>query len=390
MRILMVHNYYQRWGGEDESTEQELRLLSRHGHEVRLYSRHNNEIKAFSLLRKGLLFFEPTWSWKSYNEIKRILLEFQPDIVHFQNFFPLISPAAYYACAEIGVPTIQTLRNYRLLCPIGWLFRGGSICEECSKHSLWRGIRYGCYHNSRLQTASIVLMLKMHRLLGTWQKKVDIFIALTEFARRKFVEGGLPASRIVVRPNFLGDDPGFAETIREYVLFVGRLSAEKGLTVLLEAWRDLPDVPLKIVGDGPIRPWVEGYIRRNRLRKVELVGFVPLAEVLQYLRGAFLLVMPSMWYETFGRTIIEAYATGTPVIASRLGAMAELVEEDETGLLFNPGDPGDLVAKVRYAMEHSQEVARWGRNARLVFERRYSADAAYESLMTIYDMARGK
>jgi glycosyltransferase involved in cell wall biosynthesis len=390
MRILMVHNYYQQWGGEDESTEQELQLLQRHGHEVRLYFRHNDEIKTFSSLRKGLLFFEPTWSLRSYRETKHIVREFKPEIAHFQNFFPLVSPSAYYACAESGVPVVHTLRDYRLLCPIGWFVRNGEVCEACLAHSLWRGVLYGCYHGSRIQTASIALMLVAHRLLKTWLRKVDVYIALTEFSRRKFIEGGLPKSKIFVRPNFLDKDPGLGGPIREYALFVGRLSPEKGLVTLLEAWRDLPDVPLKIIGDGPLRSWIEEYIVQNELGQIELVGFVPLQRVLQYLQKALFLVMPSVWYETFGRTIIEAYATGTPVIASRLGAMVDLVEEGETGFLFNPGEPGDLAARVQYALEHPEKMARWGREARYVFEHKYSSDSAYKTLMEIYDKVTGK
>jgi len=390
MRILMIHNYYQQWGGEDESTEQELQLLQRHGHEVRLYFRHNDEIKTFSSLRKGLLFFEPTWSLRSYREAKHVIREFKPEIVHFQNFFPLVSPSAYYACVESDAPIVQTLHNYRLLCPIGWFVRNGEVCEMCLTHSLWRGVLYGCYHGSRIQTASIALMLTTHRLLKTWLRKVDVYIALTEFSRRKFIEGGFPKSKIFVRPNFLDKDPGLGGPIREYALFVGRLSPEKGLVTLLEAWLNLPHVPLKIVGDGPLRPRIEDYIGQNELGQIELVGFVPLQRVLQYLQKALFLVMPSVWYETFGRTIIEAYATGTPVIASRLGAMADLVEDGKTGLLFNPGEPDDLTAKVQYALEHPEEMARWGREARYVFEQRYSSESAYKSLMEIYEKVRSK
>lgn len=390
MRILMVHNYFQHWGGEDESTEQEVRLLEGYGHDVQLYSRHSDEIKSFSLLRKGLLFFEPTWSLRSYREIKRVIREFKPEIAHFQNIVPLVSPAAYYACADSGVPVVQVLHDYRLLCPTGWLFRDGEVCEACLEHSLCRGILYGCYHRSRIQTASIVLMLAIHRLLKTWLRKVEAYVALTEFSRRKFIEGGLPESKVVVRPNFLDKAVALGEPIREYVVFVGRLSREKGLATLLEAWRNLPDVPLKVVGDGPLRPWIERYIRQNGLNQVELVGFVPGEVVLEYLKRAFFLVMPSVWYEALPRTIIEAYATGTPVIASRLGAMVDLVEEERTGLLFNPGDPGDLSARVQYALERPGQMARWGREAHHVFEQKYSSASAHKSLMEIYDKARGR
>lgn len=390
MRVLIVHNYYQRRGGEDEATEQEFQLLKRHGHRVHFYCRHNDEIKTFSVLRRGLLFFEATWSLRSYREVKQVIKEFKPDIVHCHNFFPLVSPSVYYACAECGVRVIQTLDDYRLLCPTGWFYRQGKVCEVCLTHSLWQGVLYGCYHNSRVQTASIALMLATHRLLRTWIRKVDAYIALTEFSRRKFIEGGFSESKIFVQPNFLAEDPGLGDPVREYAIFVGRLSPEKGLDILLESWRSLPDVPLKIVGDGPLRPWVEEYIRQNNMKQIELVGFVPLNVVLQYLKGAFFLVMPSVWYETFGRTIIEAYATGTPVIAGSLGAMAELVEDGKTGLLFKPGEPKDLITKVHYALGRPEELARWGQEARRIFEQKYSSDSAYKNLLKIYERVSGK
>lgn len=387
MRILIVHNYTQRRGGSDESAEHELQLLRERGHVVRFYFRHNDEIKSFSLLRKGLLFFEPLWSRKSYREVKQILRDFQPEIVHFHSFFPLVSPSTYYACAESRVPVVQTLHDYRLLCPIGSFFRDGAICKECFHHSLLRGIRYGCYHDSHIQTASIALMLRAHRLLKTWSQKVTAFIAVSEFSRHKFIESGIAESKIFMRPNFLAQDPELGKATRKYVLFVGRLSPEKGLDTLLRAWHSLPDVPLKIIGDGDLRPAIERYIRQNGLTQIEVIGFIPLKDVLTYLKEALLLVMPSVNYETFGLTIIEAYATGTPVVASRLGAINELITDGLTGLSFNPGDAGDLVAKVQYALNHAVELAQWGKQARMVFEQQYTAEVAYTSLLKIYRRA---
>ena len=384
MRVLMVHNYYQQHGGEDESTNQEIRLLARHGHTVRLYSRHNDEINRFSPIQKVGLFFEPTWSQRSYRQFLDVLDEFQPEVVHVQNFFALVSPSVFYASASRGVKVVFTLRDYRLLCPLGWFFRDGKVCEDCLSGSLWNSIRHSCYHNSRLQTASIALLLASHRALQTWQKQVQTFIALTEHSRQKFIQGGLDPEKIIVRPNFVETDPGQGGEDRLGAIFVGRLSVEKGLDTLLKAWEQLSDLPLKIVGDGPLRPWVEQQIQEHSLQQVQLVGFKPINEVLELVKKARLLVMPSNWYETFGRTIIEAYATGTPVIASRLGAMADLVQDGQTGLLFQPGDPLNLFVKVRAACENEQLRRAWGRNARRAYETRYSAENAYASIMEIY------
>ena len=387
MRILIIHNYYQSRGGEDESVDQEVALLRKTGHEVYLYSRHNNEIKNFSLPRRCLLFLEPTWSQRTFREIKRVIKKFVPDVVHVHNFFPLISPSVFYACSEMRVPVIHTLRNYRLLCHTGLLFRKNRICEECVDCSIWHGLIHRCYHNSYLQTASISLMLSAHRLMHTWQNKVSLFVASTEFSRAKFVKAGIPEKRIIVRPNYLLNDPGIGAEKRDGALFIGRLSHEKGLELLLNAWKELPDLPLTITGDGPLRPWMENFISRNNIKQIHIAGFLPADSVFKKLKKALFLVMPSTCYETFGRVIIEAYACGTPVLASRLGAMAELVQEDKTGLLFKAGGAADLAKQVRHALNNIDNLYKWGRAGRNLFEEKYSGEIAYQRLMDIYTHA---
>jgi glycosyltransferase involved in cell wall biosynthesis len=228
-------------------------------------------------------------------------------------------------------------------------------------------------------------MLKTHRLANTWVDKVDAYLTLSEFTRRKFIEGGLPETRLFVRPNFLFEDPGIGEHDREYVLFIGRLSPEKGVMTMIDAWKNHPNIPLKIIGEGPQRPDIEEYIRLHQLNQIELLGFLPLIEVYKVLKKALFLVMPSVWFETFGRVIIEAYATGTPVIASRLGAMNELIVEKETGLLFDPGNALDLSKQVQYAIDHPLELRSWGKQARSKYEKNYTTDSAYEKLISIYE-----
>lgn len=387
MRILMLHNYYQRRGGEDEAAEQEVHLLRSRGHSVLLYSRHNDEIKSFSLLRKGRFFFETAWSAQTSREVRQAIVNFRPDVAHLHNFFPLISPSVVAACESSRVPLVYTLHDYRLLCPIGLLFRDGAICEECMAHSLWQSVRHGCYHGSRLHTAAVALSLGVHRLAGTWNRNSTTYVALTEFSRRKFIQGGLPAGRILLRPNFLMEDPGAGADARSGVLFVGRLSREKGVEFLVEAWKNLPDIPLTIVGDGELRPALEDRLRRDRMGHVRIAGFLPLPAVLAEMKKAALLVVPSLWYETFGRIIIESYAAGTPVLASRLGAMADLVRENRTGLLFQPGNAHEFLAQVRRAVDNPAEARAWGRQAREAFDANYSAAAAYRAIMTIYEQA---
>lgn len=384
MKILALHNYYQQWGGEDESTEQAIRLLRANGHQVETYTRHNDEIKAYTAWQRFGLAVEPTWSMRSYRGVRSLIREFQPDLVTLDNHFPLLSPAVIHAVYQARLPLIYTLHNFRLLCPIGIFHRAGQICTECMDNGLWRSVLHGCYHGSRLGTLSAAFSIQAHRWLGTWQDKVTAFIVLSEFQRQIVIRGGLPEQKIYLRPNFLDVDPGSGTAERGYALFLGRLEPEKGVQTLLAAWRSLPEIPLKIAGDGALRPAVESALSQADLSHVEYLGRVPLAQVLQLLKGALFLVMPSEWYETFGRTIMEAYATGTPVLASNLGAMADLVSDGRTGLLFEPGNPTDLANKARHLFVNQKQRQEWGQNARQEYLAKYSRAAAYRSIMQIF------
>lgn len=391
MRILAIHNYYQRPGGEDTVFHTEKALLERAGHQVMVYKRHNVEIASYSALQKLTLIQQPIWAEESLKRVRDILRRECPQVTHFHNTFPLISPSAYSACREVGVPTVQTLHNYRLLCPTATFFRNGHLCEDClGKASPWPSVLHACYRGSHSQTAVVVAMLTVHHWRKTWREQVDLYLALTEFARRKFIEGGLPPEKIVVKPNFVHPDPDVREGNGLYALFVGRLSPEKGLRTLLKAWDHLKGIPLKIVGDGPLMNEVQVLVRTQRLEGVEVLGRRAREEVLTLMKGARFLMFPSGWYEGFPVTLAEAFACGVPVIASRLGAMAEIVEDGRMGLLFEPGNPEDLAAKVEWAWTHPEEMAEMGREARREYEAKYTAERNYEMLMAIYRRAMGK
>jgi glycosyltransferase involved in cell wall biosynthesis len=384
MRILLCHAYYQQPGGEDQSFEAEAKLLESRGHEVRRYTCRNDEIAKLSPLAVAA---KTLWNRTTHRELTGLIREFQPEVLHCTNTFPLMSPSVYYAARALNVPVVQSLRNYRQLCPSGLLLREGAACEDClGKWVATRGIRHGCYRGSRLATAVVAGMTSLHRLLGTWSNAVDRYFTLTEFAKSRFVAAGWQADKIAVKPNFIDPDPGWGRGEGGYAVFVGRLSAEKGIATLLAAWRRIGNtLPLKIIGDGPLREEVQHFAQEHP--HVELLGHRPLGEVLEIIGNASCLVMPSIWYETFGRTIIEAFAKGTPVIASRLGAMQELVDDGSTGLLFAPGDADDLAAKVRQLqaddeLRHSLRVA-----ARREYERRFTAEPNHQMLLEIYQQA---
>ena len=384
LRILVVHNRYQIRAGEDESTDMEIALLRAHGHEVVEYIEDNRRIERLTAPHLAL---RTIWSRQSFRQLHHLMRGHRPHIAYFQNIFPLISPAAYHVAKAEGIPTVQTLRNYRLLCPNALLFRDGHPCEACvARRVPWPGVVHGCYRESRAASAAVAAMLTVHRLIGTWDTKVDIYIALTEFARQKLIQGGLPAQKIIVRPNFVHPDPGPASGHRQYGLFIGRLFPEKGLDTLLAAWKRLKHhVPLKIVGEGPQQ--YQCTAQTGAPSTIEWLGRRPLEEVYTLIGSAKFLVFPSTWYEGLPRTIIEAFAKGTPVVASNLGAMSTLVEHGRTGLHFTPADPQDLAATVDWAWTHPQMMATMGGEARREYEAKYTAERGYESLMAIFRQA---
>lgn len=385
MRVLAAHNFYQADGGEDVVFKNESSLLESRGHTVITYMDHNDRIREMGALTLGATTI---WNRRTVASLRSLIERERPEIAHFHNTFPLISPSAYYACKRAGVPVVQTLHNYRLLCPTATLFRDGSPCEECLDRSLWRGVKHGCYRDSRSATAGVAAMLSFHRFRNTWRDGVECFIALTHFSKNKFVQAGFPEKKIEVKPNFVNPDPGCRTQSGGYALFVGRLSQEKGASTLLSAWRNLASqVPLRIVGEGPLRSNLEQLARQHRLSCVRFEGRLSHEDSILAIKGASFLIFPSRCWETFGMVAIEAFACGTPVIASRLGAAAEIVRDGHTGLHFTPGDAQDLAVKVEWAIEHTREMEQMGRNARSEYETKYTAERNYEMLMQIYHNA---
>ena len=381
MKILMAHNYYQQPGGEDVVFADEGRLLESHGHQVLRFTRHNDAISDMSAWQ---LTRTTVWNGSAHRELQTLIERERPDVLHCHNLFPLISPAAYYAARAEGIPVIQSLHNYRLLCPNAIFYRQGRICEDClGKPVPWPGVLHACYRNNRKASAAVGLMLVVHCGCRTWTRMVDRYIATTEFARFKFVEGGIPADRIRVKPNCVDPDTGVGKCLGDYVVFASRLSPEKGVDVLLAAWSQMPDrVPLKIVGDGPLRETVRQACRRDA--RIEWLGHKPIDELMSLVGNASMLVFPSTWYETFGRTVIEAFAKGVPVVVSRGGAATELVEDGRTGLLFQMGDAADLAQKVLRLWNSPTDRMTMGHAARREYELKYGAEQNYDMLMAIY------
>jgi glycosyltransferase involved in cell wall biosynthesis len=384
MKILLCHNYYQLPGGEDECFSDEGRLLEANGHEVVRFTRRNEEIHEmgrFELACKTL------WNSDTYRRLRELMRCEQPALMHCTNTFPLISPSAYYAARAEGVAVVQALHNYRLLCPAAMLLRDGRVCEDCLGKSIpLPAVVHGCYRNSRAASAVVTALLTSHRSIGTWRKLVDAYYTPSRFTRNKYVEGGFPKERIGVVPSFVEPDPGPGSGQGGYATFVGRLTAEKGLATLLDAWSRLPlPVSLKIVGDGPLADQVIDAAQRDS--RITWIGRRPREEVLDLLGDAACIVVPSLTYETFGRTIIEAFAKGTPAVVGDHGAMAELVQPGKTGMRFRPGDVADLSCKLEELFRQPDTLKAMRASARLEYETRFTAAAVLISLMEVYDRA---
>jgi glycosyltransferase involved in cell wall biosynthesis len=380
MRILVAHNYYQQAGGEDTVVNSEIEMLRAHGHAVEIYGRTNDDINDIPHLKVASQTF---WSSHTSKDIANLFSSFKPDIIHVHNTFPLISPSIYWAAANANVPVVQTLHNFRLLCPQAMFLRDGNVCEDCLGNIPWRGVMHGCYRGSKSQTAVLASMSTAHSIIGTWHNKVARYIALNEFCRQKFIAGGLPADLIAVKPNFV-DAPAVKETARNGFLFVGRLSQEKGISTLAAAAKLLNNATICVAGVGEQSALLEN------IAGLEIIGKLPSEAIFNKMAGSLALIMPSIWYENFPRTLVESFACGLPVIASRIGALAELIEDGKTGLLFDSGNATNLAKKMLWAQQNPEKMRQMGQNALALYQAKYTPNQNYAQLIAIYEAAINK
>lgn len=383
MKILIIHNSYFFRGGEDEVVEAERRMLETCGHTIIMHSRNNQEIKNLSVGGRLHFFLKDIfWSKQTYDDIRALIRREKPDIAHIHNALFMISPSAYDACYDEHVPLVQTLHNFRLLCPVGIFFRQGGICEQCLNSGKSSAVFYKCWRNSYLKSFLLVQVVGMLIQRVILQKKVNAFVCLTQFAKNKFIRWGMPREKIFVKPNFLDKNAGIVIKKHPYVIFVGALRDYKGIRTLIRAWREIKDAPLlKVVGGGPLEAELRSL---SDGLNVEFAGQKSFEETLGLINNASFLILPSECYETFPRVVIEAYACGIPVIASRLGALKEIVEEGKTGVFFNAGDISDLARKIDELIRSPQDVKEMGLHARRNFEEQYTPDKNVAFLEEIY------
>ncbi len=390
MNILFIHNFYQIPGGEDAVFENEIALLNNgrgkgenKSNAVSQYTIHNDQVS--SLWAKIAAALSLPFSIRQYKKLKLYLLTTQPDVVHVHNYFPLYSPSIFYACKSVGIPVVHTLHNYRAVCPSALLMFDGQIEERSINGTAWWAVAKKVYRGSFVGSLALVVMVELHKWLGTWLTKVDRYIALTEFSKRKYIEAGWPTEKIAVKPNFIQDPfNGIASVEKEggYGLFVGRLSEEKGVDILFESWGNISG-RLKVIGDGPLKEYVES----KSLGAIEFLGRKDKPDVLDLVRNADFIIMPSTWYEGFPMVLVEAFACGTPALVSRLGSMEEIVEDGVTGLHFEAGNAQDLAEKAQWLIGNPQRAREMGQNARNEYLAKYNPEKNYDMLMDIYQQA---
>jgi glycosyltransferase involved in cell wall biosynthesis len=383
MRILMVHNRYLQAGGEDVATATDIALLREASHDVTVFTETNERVATLGRLRTAS---RALWSRESRDRIAALLADDQYDLMHVQNFFPLVSPSVYGAAARRGVAVVQTLHNYRLLCPAATLYRDGAVCELCvGRRFAAPGVRYACYRDSRTATAVVASMSSAHRMLGTFRRRVDLFTAPSDFTRSKYVEAGWPETAIVTRPNAVFPDPGVGPGDGGFALFAGRLADVKGVATLVEAWRRAEvDLELRIAGDGPEAGAIAAAASPDS--RIRLLGRTTTAETQRLMGSARFLVVPSVWYEIFGLVVAEAFARGTPVVASRIGGLTELVDDEIDGILFEPGSVDALAAAIE-RMASGADPTPMRSAARATYERRFAPTPARKRLEEVYALA---
>ncbi|MGH4139620.1 glycosyltransferase family 4 protein [Clostridium sp.] len=384
-KVLIVHNYYQASGGEDTVVENESNMLRENEHEVVFYSRHNDEIKSRGVLGKIKLFFESIFSIKTYREVKKVIKEEKIDIVHVHNTLPLISPSVYYAAFSKRIPVVQTIHNFRLLCPAATFTVNDKICEECIQVGLGTALKYKCYRNSYSQTFAMVVILKTHRILKTYQK-VNGYIALTEFNKIKLLNLIKDENKVYVKPNFVKcvkNNNSKKRKIKNYFVFIGRLDRLKGIDLIAECWKDIKDSELIVIGDGPFKKELEEFIYENNIKNIEVLGYMKREDAFEIIKYSTAIIIASQCYEGFPLTIVESFSLGVPVIGGDIGNVGSIINNNN-GLLFKYDSKEDLKSKVEMLINNKGLNEKLNDGAFKDFNKNYTDKINYKCLENIY------
>ena len=389
-RILILHNRYKHPGGEDIAVSREVALLRTRGHHVRVVIVDNYEGGKSAPLEILQSLAKSNWSWSSYEKIHALCKSWAPDIVHLHNYWFQLTPSAFNAVRDAGCPLVVTLHNFRPLCPAGVMTRNGRPCEECLGKTPWRGIAYRCYHDSVVASSAVARMSLSAKRRGLWQCGVDLYLTPSQWAREIYIRGGFPENRLAIHPHYLDVHPtDTIETGVQSIVCVGRLSEDKGIYVLMDAWKQLRNrksVELVLVGGGPLFESLRGDRDLHRY-DIRMVGHKDATQTSEFIARSIGLVQPSLCYETFGLSILEAFSHGKPAVASRIGALPELVRDCETGILVTPGDCQNLSNALQRFIDSPQFTSKLGTQARQLCKQEYTSGDAHNRLIKLYERA---
>ncbi|MBQ8337634.1 MAG: glycosyltransferase family 4 protein [Oscillospiraceae bacterium] len=390
MKILVVHNFHRSGSasGDDQVFKSETALLESRGHEIVKYTVQNDEFDSRGALGKLVSAFSMLWSFKNYREVKRLIEAEKPDLMHIHTFFPLLSPSVLYAAKKSGLKVVATLHDTRFVCPCATSLRGTTLCNKCGDGNYLRMVKYGCFKNSRLQSLFVAFIFSVHRLLKTFYKQIDKYICLNENQIKLLLDIGFDSSKIVKKYNFVPDAEADLKEQKQqdlperYVTFYGRIGEEKGIRILMQMWNKIHDIPLVVMGGGPLEEefatWAKG--KEN----VHFLGYTPHDKCLSIVKGSEFVVFPSIWYEGCSMVEIEAQSLGKPLIATDLGFSQEAIEDGYNGYKVALNDVDGFVERVRALWNDSEKCEQMGKNARKDYEQKYQTEDNYKQLVEIY------
>ena len=378
-----MHNRYLQPGGEDQAVESEVALLTERGHNVVRYDTSNEALAQLHPVRQAAA---SVWNSQTKKSMSDLIESEKPDVVHFHNTFPWLSPSVYDFRSTQRPRIVQTLHNFRAVCPAATLLRAGKPCEACVGKLPWRGVVHACYRNSHAASFVSAAVSQMRRASEARSPRVDAYIALTSFSRSLFLRGGVPAEKLYVKPNFVAPDPGIGSERGNHFLFVGRFEEGKGIRVLMDAWRAVRNPPeLRLIGSGPLQEEVSSFAAD--VPGVTVVGQVPRQRVLEELKAAYAVIAPALWYENFPLLVCEALATGCPVVAADGPNVREILQDGKAGVLFKSGSSDSLREAIEAARTTQPDLKARAAYGRGEYETKYCSDVNYETLMAVYQAA---
>lgn len=395
MKILAIHNFHRQGSasGDDQVFKSETSLLEQHGHTVIKYNVSNDEFDNAGLLGKVKSTFGMLWSFKNYNNVEKIIKEEKPDIVHVHTFFPLLSPSILYAARRNGCKVVATLHDTRFICPCATSLRGTELCNKCGDGHYLRMCKYGCFKGSRVQSLLVAGIFKYHRIRKTFYKQIDKYICLNENQIRLLKEIGFDGNKIVKKYNFVPDAQANLKSIKlddipeRYVVFYGRIGEEKGIRILMRIWDEIQDIPLVVMGTGPLETEFKEWAKNKD--NVYFLGYTQHERCLSIVKGSEFVVFPSIWYEGCSMVEIETESLGKGLVATDLGFSVEAIENGVNGFKISLGDVQGFKKQIISLWNNPELCKSIGVNARMDYERKYVPEMNYEELNSIYKEVLG-